>query len=87
MTLKAILTHYIGLESKLLRTVQSCHDNVLTAVQKLDPVIDAGVFTRRALGEEDVNEKAANVTFTFMPWNGGVHAAETIIDRVLLTSA
>ncbi|KAI8333777.1 hypothetical protein EDC96DRAFT_451084 [Choanephora cucurbitarum] len=59
----------------------SCHDNVLTAVQKLDPVIDAGVFTRHALGEEDVNEKAANVTFTFMPWNGGVHAAETIIDR------
>ncbi|KAI8373277.1 hypothetical protein BD560DRAFT_328204 [Blakeslea trispora] len=65
----------------LLRTVQTCHDNVLSSIQKLDPMVDAGVFTHRVLGEENASEKAANVTFSFMPWNGGAHAADTIIDR------
>ncbi|RCH81688.1 hypothetical protein CU098_006387, partial [Rhizopus stolonifer] len=81
LTLKAILRHYISLESQLLTTVQKCHDDVLTTVEKIDPLIDASVFTRNALNTEDINEKAANVAFSFMPWNGGANAADTIIDR------
>lgn len=52
------------------------------SIEKLDPVIDAGVFTRSVLGNVDASERAANVQFTFMPWNGGANAADTIIDRV-----
>lgn len=80
--LKSILKTYIDLESKLLTTVQKCHDNSLVSFENLDPVIDAGVFTRSALGNVDASERAANVQFTFLPWNGGANAADTIIDRV-----
>jgi hypothetical protein len=83
LSLKAILKKYIGLESKLLNTAQKYHDDTLTSVEKLDPAIDAGVFIRSALGAVDTHERAANVIFTFMPWNGGANAAETIIDRVI----
>lgn len=74
---------YIDLESNLLTTAQKYHDDTLTSIEKLDPAVDAGVFVRSALGVIDTHEKAANVTFTFIPWNGGAHAAETIIDRVI----
>ncbi|OAC99873.1 hypothetical protein MUCCIDRAFT_165699 [Mucor lusitanicus CBS 277.49] len=79
--LKAILKSYIDMETKLITTVQKCHDDTLESIEKLDPSIDAGVFTRSALGAVEASEKAANVTFTFIPWNGGANAAETIIDR------
>lgn len=79
--LKFILKNYVDMETKLLTTVQKCHDDTMESVEKLDPSIDAGVFTRSALGAVEATEKAANVTFTFIPWNGGTHAAETIIDR------
>ncbi|KAI9273305.1 hypothetical protein EDC94DRAFT_644570 [Helicostylum pulchrum] len=81
LALKSILKNYIDLESKLLTTVQKCHDDSLVSIESLDPEVDAGVFIRSALGNMDPTERAANVQFTFMPWNGGVHAAETIIDR------
>ncbi|KAI7894598.1 uncharacterized protein EV154DRAFT_542366 [Mucor mucedo] len=81
LSLKSILKTYIDLESKLLTTIQKCHDDSLVSIEKLDPVIDAGVFTRSALGNVDASERAANVQFTFMPWNGGANAADTIIDR------
>jgi hypothetical protein len=83
LSLKAILRKYIELESKLLNTAQQYHDDTLTSIEKLDPAIDAGVFIRSALGVVDAHEKAANIKFTFMPWNGGANAAETIIDRVI----
>lgn len=70
------------MESKLLTTVQKCHDDTLIAVEKLDPATDAGIFIRSALGNVDASERAANVQFKFLPWNGGPHAADTIIDRV-----
>jgi hypothetical protein len=76
------LKTYIDLETKLITTVQKSHDDSLVSIEKLDPAIDAGVFTRSALGSIDASERAANVQFTFMPWNGGANAAETIIDRV-----
>ncbi|KAG2195795.1 hypothetical protein INT46_003437 [Mucor plumbeus] len=79
--LKIILKNYVDMETKLLTTVQKCHDDTMESVEKMDPSIDAGVFTRSALGAVEATEKAANVTFTFIPWNGGAHAAETIIDR------
>ncbi|KAL7310474.1 Protein BZZ1 [Mucor circinelloides] len=79
--LKSILRNYIDMETKLITTVQKCHDDTLESIEKLDPSIDAGVFTRSALGAVEATEKAANVTFTFIPWNGGANAAETIIDR------
>lgn len=82
--MKSILKTYIGLESKLLTTVQKCHDDSLISIEKLDPAVDAGVFMRSAMGNVDASERAANVQFTFMPWNGGAHAADTIIDRVIL---
>lgn len=82
LALKSILKNYIDLESKLLTTVQKCHDDSLVSIESLDPEVDAGVFIRSALGNMDPAERAANVQFTFMPWNGGAHAAETIIDRV-----
>lgn len=69
------------METKLITTVQKCHDDTLESIEKLDPSIDAGVFTRSALGAVESTEKAANITFTFIPWNGGANAAETIIDR------
>lgn len=80
--MKSILKHYIDLETNLLTTVQKCHDDTLVSIESLDPEIDAGVFIRSALGNSDPTERAANVQFTFMPWNGGANAAETIIDRV-----
>ena len=82
LALKSILRSYINLETNLITTVQKSHDESLASIEKIDPAIDAGVFTRSALGNGDANEKAANVQFTFMPWNGGANAAETIIDRV-----
>jgi hypothetical protein len=82
IALKAVLKRYIDIESRLLTTVQKCHDDSLVSFEKLDPAIDADVFVRSALGSSDTNERAANVQFTFMPWNGGANAAETIIDRV-----
>lgn len=83
LALKAVLKRYINIESKLLSTVQKCHDDSLASFEKLDPATDASVFLRSALGNSlDANERAANVQFTFMPWNGGANAAETIIDRV-----
>ncbi|KAI9357879.1 hypothetical protein BD770DRAFT_420032 [Pilaira anomala] len=81
LALKSILKHYIDLETNLLTTVQKCHDDTLVSIESLDPEIDAGVFIRSALGNSDATERAANVQFTFMPWNGGANAAETIIDR------
>ncbi|GAN08627.1 actin polymerization protein Bzz1 [Mucor ambiguus] len=79
--LKSILKNYIDMETQLITTVQKCHDDTLVSIEKLSPSIDAGVFTRSALGAVEATEKAANVTFTFIPWNGGANAAETIIDR------
>ncbi|KAI8081130.1 hypothetical protein BDF21DRAFT_339095 [Thamnidium elegans] len=65
----------------LADVIQKCHDDSLVSIESLDPEVDAGVFIRSALGNMDPTERAANVQFTFLPWNGGVHAAETIIDR------
>ncbi|CEP09015.1 hypothetical protein [Parasitella parasitica] len=81
IALKIILKNYVDMETKLLATVQKCHDDTLESVEKLEPSIDANIFIRSALGTAEATEKAANVTFTFIPWNGGTHAAETIIDR------
>jgi hypothetical protein len=79
--LRNILKQYIHIETKSLSNIQQCHNDTLNFVEKLDPVIESGIFTRKAL-DMDSNERAANVTFSFMPWNGGTNAAETIIDRV-----
>ncbi|KAI9480354.1 MAG: hypothetical protein EXX96DRAFT_481652 [Benjaminiella poitrasii] len=62
-------------------TIRKCHDDTLASVEKLDPSVDAALFTQSALTDSDSSEKAANVTFAFIPWNGGANAAETIIDR------
>lgn len=78
--LRNILKQYIHIETKSLSNIQQCHNDTLNFVEKLDPVIESGIFTRKAL-DMDSNERAANVTFSFMPWNGGTNAAETIIDR------
>lgn len=82
LALKAILKTYIDLETNFISTAKKSHDDSLVSIEKLDPAIDAGVFIRSALGSVDASERAANVQFTFMPWNGGANAAETIIDRV-----
>lgn len=79
--LKAILRSYVDMETKLLTTVQKCHNDTMESVEKMDPSVDASVFIHSTLSAVETTEKAANVTFTFIPWNGGAHAAETIIDR------
>lgn len=81
LALKSILKTYIDLETTFISTAKKSHDDSLVSIEKLDPAIDAGVFIRSALGSVDASERAANVQFTFMPWNGGANAAETIIDR------
>jgi hypothetical protein len=80
IALKTILTNYISLESKSIKTAQEYHDDSLKIIQKMDPVIDAGVFTRKTLSK--TNKVEDFVPFSFLPWNGGANAAETIIDRV-----
>lgn len=83
IALKTLLTNYISLESKSISTAQEYHDDSLKVIQKIDPSIDAGVFTRKALSKSSTREDF--VQFSFVPWNGGANAAETIIDRVRKT--
>lgn len=80
IALKTILTNYISLESKAITTAQEYHEDSLKVIQKIDPTIDAGVFTRKAISKSVKTEDF--VQFSFIPWNGGANAAETIIDRV-----
>ncbi|KAI8971437.1 hypothetical protein BDF20DRAFT_679063 [Mycotypha africana] len=81
MSLKSILTHYLNLENSLLTGVQHTHDESLKVVEEINPAVDASIFTRSVGNRVDVQDRAANVTFQFIPWNGGANAAETIIDR------
>ncbi|ORY98647.1 hypothetical protein BCR43DRAFT_530163 [Syncephalastrum racemosum] len=55
--------------------------DALISVTKIDPAVDADVFARDTCSRMDVNDPTASVRFTFVPWNGGAHAAEIAIDR------
>ncbi|KAI9020129.1 hypothetical protein CLU79DRAFT_804699 [Phycomyces nitens] len=57
------------------------YNTVLGASRKIDPAVDSSEFIRSAIGTGDPGETAANVRFSFIPWNGGSNAAEAIVDR------
>lgn len=77
-----IYTSYIEKESSVLADVQNAYSKALISVTKIDPAVDADVFARDTCSRMDVNDPTASVRFTFVPWNGGSHAAEIAIDRV-----
>lgn len=70
------------MEAKTLKSVEICYQDSLRSVETIDAAVDASVFIRTCTNGPDASERAANVEFNFLPWNGGVNAAETIIDRV-----
>ncbi|CEG76507.1 Putative CAMK/CAMKL/BRSK protein kinase [Rhizopus microsporus] len=78
--LRSILCQYIQIEQSSISTIKQCYEDISSSIENLDPIIESGIFIRKAL-DTDSTERAANVTFSFMPWNGGANAAETIIDR------
>ncbi|KAI8996810.1 hypothetical protein BDB01DRAFT_845530 [Pilobolus umbonatus] len=81
MALKYILRRSVEIDSGHLKTIQKYDDDMLTCIEKIDHASDTAVFIRASLEAPDMSEKSANVMFKFLPWNGGVNAAETIIDR------
>lgn len=79
--LRSILCQYIQIEQSSISTIKQCYEDISNSNENLDPVIESSIFIRKAL-DIDSTERAANVIFSFVPWNGGANAAETIIDRV-----
>ncbi|KAI8877427.1 hypothetical protein K501DRAFT_278482 [Backusella circina FSU 941] len=79
--LKTILKCYVELEAKTVKSVEICHQDSLRSVETIDAAVDASVFIRTCSNVPDASERAANVDFHFLPWNGGVNHAEIIIDR------
>ncbi|KAL0072954.1 hypothetical protein F4703DRAFT_1901465 [Phycomyces blakesleeanus] len=68
LALQDIFIRYIDCEVQALSTSLD-HHNITLA------------FIRSAIGTGDPGETAANVRFSYIPWNGGVNAAEAIVDR------
>ncbi|KAG0188036.1 hypothetical protein DFQ28_005464 [Apophysomyces sp. BC1034] len=81
LALQDILLKYIDVEVRTLTSVQRHYENAAASVKRIDPAVDASVFIRDVLGSGGSSETPANVQFTFLPWNGGSNAADTIIDR------
>ncbi|KAI7865233.1 hypothetical protein BDF14DRAFT_1875630 [Spinellus fusiger] len=61
--------------------VKYYEQDIPALADKIDPEIDANGFVQSAVGVIDANEAALRTSFSFLPWNGGANAAETIIDR------
>ncbi|OAD69929.1 hypothetical protein PHYBLDRAFT_171952 [Phycomyces blakesleeanus NRRL 1555(-)] len=81
LALQDIFIRYIDCEVQALSTSLDHHNITLSSAKKIDPAVDSSAFIRSAIGTGDPGETAANVRFSYIPWNGGVNAAEAIVDR------
>ncbi|KAF7721425.1 hypothetical protein EC973_004690 [Apophysomyces ossiformis] len=76
-----ILLKYIDIEVRTLVSIQRHYERAAESVKRIDPAVDASVFTRQSLETSTPSEPLTNVQFTFLPWNGGANAGDIVIDR------